>query len=341
MTITTSTTATSTTATSTTTSTTTTTASNTILHEQHPSKKDLYRLPSPFHSILYLPDFISSAEATDLLSHIFRAPKQRWTTLRNRRLQTWGTVSLSQSGQSIIQSIQPVRSVVQPVQASPLPSWMKPILARIHALEVFPAHLPPNHCLVNEYRPGQGIMPHLDGPCYASVVATVSLGEATLLDFYRYNPQQPDLPVLSKADPQSSSQSVQPKAFSVVVEPLSLLVLEEEAYESYMHGIDESFGFWVDTDPHDGSTILNASSVMARLSAADSNRDSSLSVSTLHSIEANESSVEHSAANMSNAAIYIHRVGTRISLTFRHTYLAGKSSPAAAYTDSLQRDSPN
>ncbi|KAH6566884.1 hypothetical protein BASA60_009255 [Batrachochytrium salamandrivorans] len=201
---------------------------------------------------------------------------------------------------------------------------MKPILARIHALEVFPAHLPPNHCLVNEYRPGQGIMPHLDGPCYASVVATVSLGEATLLDFYRYNPQQPDLPVLSKADPQSSSQSVQPKAFSVVVEPLSLLVLEEEAYESYMHGIDESFGFWVDTDPHDGSTILNASSVMARLSAADSNRDSSLSVSTLHSIEANESSVEHSAANMSNAAIYIHRVGTRISLTFSSHIPSGK-----------------
>ena len=47
-------------------------------------------------------------------------------------------------------------------------------------------HGEPNHCLVNEYLAGQGIMPHEDGPAYFPAVATISLGSHTLLDVYRY-----------------------------------------------------------------------------------------------------------------------------------------------------------
>ena len=85
------------------------------------------------------------------------------------------------------------------------------------ALGVFEPGICPNHVLVNEYTPGQGIMvcvcvcvcvcarvwtvhihcvihhysisftlcqPHEDGPLYSPTVATISLGSHTLLDFY-------------------------------------------------------------------------------------------------------------------------------------------------------------
>ena len=33
----------------------------------------------------------------------------------------------------------------------------------------------PNHVLINEYLPGQGILPHTDGPLYVPIVVTISL----------------------------------------------------------------------------------------------------------------------------------------------------------------------
>ena len=55
--------------------------------------------------------------------------------------------------------------------------------------ELFSAspHSAPNHVLVNEYRPGQGIMAHEDGAAYFPIVATVSLGAPIVLDIYGKN----------------------------------------------------------------------------------------------------------------------------------------------------------
>lgn len=46
-------------------------------------------------------------------------------------------------------------------------------------------HLTANHCLINRYEPGEGIMPHEDGDVYYPMVATVSLNDAIVLDIYR------------------------------------------------------------------------------------------------------------------------------------------------------------
>lgn len=44
-----------------------------------------------------------------------------------------------------------------------------------------------NHVLVNEYRPGEGIMSHQDGPLYAPAVAILSLGTPVVM---RFTPHQ-------------------------------------------------------------------------------------------------------------------------------------------------------
>ncbi len=47
----------------------------------------------------------------------------------------------------------------------------------------FPATHPPNHVLVNEYQPMEGIMPHTDGPLYYPRTATFSIGGDVLFNF--------------------------------------------------------------------------------------------------------------------------------------------------------------
>lgn len=54
----------------------------------------------------------------------------------------------------------------------------------------------PNHCLVNEYQPGEGIMPHTDGPLFTPIIATLSLNCHTVVKFQRtdVHTQQVDYP---------------------------------------------------------------------------------------------------------------------------------------------------
>ena len=49
-------------------------------------------------------------------------------------------------------------------------------------------HLPSgsqaNHVLLNEYTPGQGIMPHVDGNLFFPTITTLNLGSHAMLKFY-------------------------------------------------------------------------------------------------------------------------------------------------------------
>ncbi|KAG0220951.1 Alpha-ketoglutarate-dependent dioxygenase alkB 6 [Mortierella sp. GBA43] len=96
-------------------------------------------------------------------------------------------------------------------------------------------HRSPNHCLVNEYLAGQGIMPHKDGPAYLPTVATVSLSSHCVLEFYK-------APEAKEGDDQDQDKAEEGKRepeFSMLVQPRSLLVLKEDVYNKYMHGIRE------------------------------------------------------------------------------------------------------
>ncbi|KAF1958469.1 hypothetical protein CC80DRAFT_546701 [Byssothecium circinans] len=120
-------------------------------------------LPPDFY---YIPNFITVEEEERILGKI---PAQRWIPLTHRRLQAYPS-TLTKTNTLI---------------ASPLPQWLThPIIDRFKSLGLFEhtPHQQPNHVLVNEYRAGEGIMPHEDGAAYAGVVATVSLGGAVCLD---------------------------------------------------------------------------------------------------------------------------------------------------------------
>ncbi|CAK9020247.1 Alpha-ketoglutarate-dependent dioxygenase alkB homolog 6 (Alkylated DNA repair protein alkB homolog 6), partial [Durusdinium trenchii] len=101
-----------------------------------------------------------------------------------------------------------------------LPSWLDALCAAVsHAAKKSPRA---NHVLVNHYQPGQGILPHTDGPAYSPWAAVLSLGSAAVFEFWR-----------DHAHAASGEASV----LAVLLPPRSLLVFSEDAYCHHLHGL--------------------------------------------------------------------------------------------------------
>ncbi|KAM4608538.1 alpha-ketoglutarate-dependent dioxygenase alkB homolog 6 [Polymixia lowei] len=158
----------------------------------------------------YIPDFISEDEEVYLLEQVYKSPRTKWTQLSGRRLQNWGG-SPHPKG----------------MLAEKIPAWLQKYCEKISSLGAFSGKTA-NHVLVNEYKPGEGIMPHEDGPLYHPTVTTISLGSHTLLDFYT--------PVsnLGMEAPQTEESRY---LFSLLVRPRSLLILQDDMYQTLLHGI--------------------------------------------------------------------------------------------------------
>lgn len=106
--------------------------------------------------------------------------------------------------------------------AEAIPTWLDDYLQQIHSLDLMKGKRP-NHVLVNEYRPQQGIMPHLDGSLFYPTITTISVGSHTVLKFF---------------EPATEQAGLEPK-FSLLLEPRSLLILQDNLFEHYLHCIEE------------------------------------------------------------------------------------------------------
>ncbi|XP_013196266.1 alpha-ketoglutarate-dependent dioxygenase alkB homolog 6 [Amyelois transitella] len=155
----------------------------------------------------YIPNYISESEESYIMSNIYSAPKPKWTQLSNRRLQNWGGIPHKNG-----------------MIAESIPQWLDEYLERIHRLDVMGGKRP-NHVLVNEYLPGQGIMPHLDGTLFYPTITTLSVGSHIVLKF---------LETSSDEDIKTSNH-----VFSLLLEPRSLLILQDQLFNYYLHCIEE------------------------------------------------------------------------------------------------------
>ncbi len=197
----------------------------------------------------YIPNFIGEAEEELLIKNVYESPKPKWTQLKNRRLQNWG-------GQPHVKGM----------ISESIPEWLNIYCEQISRLGVFET-CKPNHILINEYLPGQGllsnsrklsifkiskskmnlfffkgIMPHVDGPLYYRTVSTISLGSHTLLDFYEPLDTGDELQATADSSLQSRFK------FSLLLEPRSLLVLQDKMYDIYLHGIKETMDDCLDQE---------------------------------------------------------------------------------------------
>ena len=131
------------------------------------SSSTLSSLPPSIH---YIPNFITASEESTIQQQILSQPKPKWTVLTHRRLQTHPSALTSSNV----------------LLSASLPNWLSSLIPRMQSLGIWDTspHKAPNHVLINEYNPNEGIMPHEDGPAYYPMVATVSLGAPVVLDIY-------------------------------------------------------------------------------------------------------------------------------------------------------------
>ncbi|KAJ5179332.1 Oxoglutarate/iron-dependent dioxygenase [Penicillium capsulatum] len=183
---------------------------------------DAARIVALPHDAFYISNFISEEEEVWLLQKVASAPLPRWTQLSHRRLQTWPSALTANN--TLI--------------AEPLPEWLvspiiKPRFGRLGIFNNAPDQAP-NHVLVNEYLPGQGIMPHEDGAAYHPLVATVSLGAPIVLDIYEKNIHD----ATSVQDVGTNDRN-KPR-FRILQERRSLLITTGAMYTDFLHGIAET-----------------------------------------------------------------------------------------------------
>ncbi|KAL4815213.1 hypothetical protein BDW67DRAFT_186001 [Aspergillus spinulosporus] len=184
----------------------------------------IQRLPG---EAFYIPDFVDEEEEERLLAKISTAPLPIWKHLAHRRLQTYPSAL----------------TATNTLLSSPLPSWLTttpPIIERFKALHIFDdsPHQGPNHVLVNEYTPGQGIMPHEDGAAYHPLVATVSLGGVVVLDLYEKINHSSSSKDDGDDKGNGGGRTRRPK-YRILQERRSLLVTRGGIYRDYLHGIAE------------------------------------------------------------------------------------------------------
>lgn len=175
---------------------------------------ELHRVDQAPATVYYIPNFITVSEENYLLQQVYNSPKPKWTQLSGRRLQNWGGLPHPRG-----------------MLAEKLPEWLDKYSRKISSMDAFSGKVA-NHVLVNEYNPGEGIMPHEDGPMYFPTVTTISLGSQTLLDFYQ--PIQRENEMGEVGFPQTEENRF---VLSLLLEPRSLLVLKDEMYLHYLHGI--------------------------------------------------------------------------------------------------------
>lgn len=163
-----------------------------------------YKIPNAPDTVHYIPNFISAAEEAFILRKVYEVPKPKWTCLKNRRLQDYGGIP------------HPKGMITED-----MPSWLSSYIDKINELGIFDASHKCNHVLVNEYKVNQGIMAHFDGDLFHPVIATISCGFHTILEF--------------EENIDGASKSV----CNLLLEPRSLVLLSNDMYTKYMHAIKE------------------------------------------------------------------------------------------------------
>lgn len=160
-----------------------------------------YKIGGP-PTAYYIPNFITSSEEKHILNNFYSVPKPKWTYLSKRRLQDYGGVP-SEKG----------------MIPEKIPNWLDMYINKIYDLNLFKGKKP-NQILLNEYEPGQGIMPHTDGPLFYPTIATISCGSHTILEFLENNENRK-------------------KVCDILLEPLSLVIIKDDLYSKYLHSISE------------------------------------------------------------------------------------------------------
>ena len=150
----------------------------------------------------YQPNFLSINKSNLLLEEI---DGMKWMVDLRRRVQHYGYKYDYNR-----------RRVDKSMRIDDPPNYLQEISNKLKEKNIFDKT--PDQVIINEYEPGQGISNHIDcEPCFEDTIASISLGSPCVMNFTNRD----DKTVIKHC----------------LLEPLSLVILKDEARYKWMHGI--------------------------------------------------------------------------------------------------------
>jgi alkylated DNA repair dioxygenase AlkB len=149
----------------------------------------------------YIPNFITHQKQEELLKLV---NENMWLNDLKRRVQHY-----------CWKYDYKAKRTSQELYIGKLPDWLNDLAFLLHKKNIFTEA--PNQVIINEYNPGQGISPHIDCiNCFSEVIASISLNSGCYMDLTK---------------PKTLEKN------SIYLEPLSLLILKNEARYNWLHSI--------------------------------------------------------------------------------------------------------
>lgn len=194
--------------------------------------------------------------------------------------------------------------------------------------------------------------PHEDGPAFRPLVATLSLGAPTILDFYHYvSPTAPSPPMIATTEDNSGRSIAAVPLGHVLLMPRSLFILTGSLYSSHLHGIEarERDSFIAPRRDASGAAIADAAPPAGTKSDTDeaTPADGEAPAPVSEPLPPSTAKAKAEATVVANASLigldalprdaYEYERATRVSLTFRHANKVLKGGAFAMAVGGLRR----
>jgi len=183
-------------------------------------------------SVLYAQNFLSPNIGEEVMQWLKTIPDYKQQINQNNKPSTEREESIQHNGKWTKLKHAKRKVALFDGMIAHLPPILQRLVHTLVDVGAFPSCEPPNHVLINEYNPGEGILPHTDGPAYYSRTATISLGGCDVI--FKLTPRQQH----------ESSAELQQQSKSSILEVVlhgngSLVLFKNDAYLNYCHSISE------------------------------------------------------------------------------------------------------
>ena len=182
---------------------------------------------SPIESVYYLPNWLTSEYGMKLKTWLLSLPEQNTSRPTCSNDASKAAAAISNPCWTKLRHARR-RVALFDGRRDCLPPALAYIAKALVEAGIFAKKTPPNHVLVNDYRPSEGIMPHTDGPSYLDRTATISIGGPVVLKFRRRLTTE-----------EIGGKQQYPRLDLLLSGEGSLVVFTGEAYTHYLHSIDE------------------------------------------------------------------------------------------------------
>lgn len=203
---------------------------------QHMLSDDTHQIQSDSNidSVFYAEQFLSPKVRDETMTWLQTIPDYLQTGDTNKGL-TEEEMSLKHNGKwtRLKHARRKVALFDGTLSSYELPPILQRMSTTLVSIGAFPSSNPPNHVLINEYQPGEGIMPHTDGPAYDSCTATISLGGSDVI--FKLRPRQ-HYAAQENCEPTLNNQQ---KLDIILHGSGSLIVFRDDAYLEHTHEISE------------------------------------------------------------------------------------------------------